>query len=72
MASQPKVGFLKKNYYRLKYWMLPPTQDKRKERFNQYQNLGIFVGSVLVVAYFEETISKFLEVDVDPSKFGTM
>jgi len=43
-----------------KNWILPPTNDKRKERLGQYKDLSIFVGSIAVVIYFKESISQFL------------
>ena len=47
-----KASFLHREYTRLKYWFMPPTNDKRKERFAQYKDLAIFAGAVLAVAYF--------------------
>lgn len=44
----------------VKNWILPPTNDKRKERLGQYKDIGIFVGSIGLVIYFKESISQFL------------
>lgn len=62
-AAPNKAGFLHREYTRIKYWLLPPTNDKRKERFAQYKDLAIFAGAVLTVAYFEERISRLFEID---------
>jgi hypothetical protein len=54
-SSRPannKAGFLQREFTRLKYWILPPTNDKRKERFDQYKNLAIFIGVTATVAIF--------------------
>lgn len=54
-TSRPAVnksGFFEKQFARLKYWVLPPTNDKRKERYTQYQDVGLFIGAIAVVAYF--------------------
>ena len=61
-----KAGFLERNYTRVKYWLMPPTNEKRKERYGQYKDLAIFAGAVLTVAYFQESISRFLEIEADP------
>jgi len=58
-------GFLKKNYYKLKYWVLPPTSDRRKERVAQYKDIGIFIGAILVITVFEDKIKNFLEIETD-------
>ena len=57
-----KQGFLSKNYNRAKYWLLPPTTDRRKERLTQYKDFGMFIGAVLVIAAFEGKIKDFLEI----------
>lgn len=54
-SSRPannKAGFFHREFTRLKYWILPPTNDKRKERFDQYKNLAIFLGVTGAVAFF--------------------
>lgn len=61
-----KASFLERNYTRAKYWLVPPTNEKRKERYAQYKDLAIFVGAALTVAYFQDSISRFLEIDADP------
>jgi len=58
-------GFLNKNYNKLKYWVLPPTSDKRKERISQYKNIGIFITSILIISTFEDKIKNFLEIETD-------
>lgn len=47
-----KAGFLHREFTRLKYWFVPPTNDKRKERFAQYKDFAIFTGAIVTVAYF--------------------
>lgn len=56
-------GFLKKNITRAKYWLLPPTTERRKERISQYKDFGIFLGAILVVALCEDKIKNFLEIE---------
>lgn len=63
-----KQGFLTKNYYKAKYWFYPPTVDRRKERFSQYKNFGVFLGSILFVVVFEDKIKNFLEIETDDLK----
>lgn len=58
-----KAGFFHRELTRIKYWLLPPTNDKRKERFAQYKDLAIFTGAIVAVAIFEEKISKLFEID---------
>lgn len=53
-------GFLTKNYTRAKYWFYPPTTEKRKERFSQYKDFGMFIGAVIVIMTFEDKIKSFL------------
>lgn len=47
-----KAGLLHREFTRLKYWILPPTSDKRKERVEQYKNFAIFLGISATVAVF--------------------
>jgi hypothetical protein len=63
-----KANFLERTYTRAKYWLLPPTVDKRSERLAQYKDLAIFVGVVGAVSYFQDSISKFLEIDTESVK----
>jgi hypothetical protein len=49
----------------LKYWLLPPTSDRRKERIEQYKDLAIFIAAVATVAIFEDKIKGFLEIETD-------
>jgi hypothetical protein len=53
---------------KLKHWVLPPTVDKRKQRMSEYKDFAIFMGSIAVISYFQDTISKALEIDVDSLK----
>lgn len=55
-----KASVLERTYTRAKYWLLPPTVDKRNERIAQYKDLAIFVGVIGAVSYFQDSISKFL------------
>lgn len=64
-SSAEEKNFLKKNYYRLKYWLLPPTTDRRKERVQQYKDLGLFITAVAAIAIFEDKIKNFLEIETD-------
>lgn len=64
-ATQQESNFVKKNFYRLKYWLLPPTTDRRKERIEQYKDLGLFIAAVAVIAIFEDRIKNFLEIETD-------
>jgi|JI10StandDraft_1071094.scaffolds.fasta_scaffold130703_1 hypothetical protein len=53
-------GFVKKNYNKVKNWILPPTSDQRKQRIDQYKDLGLFLAAVAAVAIFEDKIKSFL------------
>jgi hypothetical protein len=67
-SSRPasnKAGFLHREFTRLKYWILPPTNDKRKERFAQYRDFGLFLGVTAAVVIFEEAISNALEINTE-------
>ena len=61
-AKSDKHGFLSKNFNRAKYWILPPTSDRRKERLSQYKDFAMFIGAVLAIAVFEDKIKNFLEI----------
>jgi hypothetical protein len=63
-----KASYLERTYTRVRYWLLPPTVDKRTERLGQYKDLAIFVGVIGVVSYFQENISKLLEIDTDAAR----
>ena len=58
-----KSSVVHREWTRLKYWIVPPTNDKRKERFAQYKDIAICVGVTMVVAYFEDKISQLMEID---------
>ena len=63
-SSRPasnKAGFLHREFTRLKYWILPPTNDKRKERFAQSRDFGVTAAVVI----FEEAISNALEINTE-------
>jgi hypothetical protein len=45
--------------------VLPPTNDKRKERYGQYKDFGLFLGAIAVVAYFQDDIKKVFDIDVE-------
>jgi len=67
-SSRPannKAGFFHREFTRLKYWILPPTNGKRKERFSQYRDFGIFLGVTAAVVIFEEAISSALEINIE-------
>ena len=55
-----KASFIHREWTRLKYWIVPPTNDKRKERFGQYRDFAIFAGAIVTVALFEEKISQLM------------
>lgn len=61
-SQQKDAGFLKKNYTRAKYWLYPPTTDRRNERMTQYRTFAIFLGAVAAVVVFEDKIKTFLEI----------
>ena len=61
--AQHKAGFMHRQWARIKYWVVPPTNEKRKERFGQYKDFAICAGAILTVAYFEDKISKLFEID---------
>lgn len=44
---------------------MPPTNDKRKERYGQYKDFGLFLGAIAVVAYFQDDIKKVFDIDVE-------
>lgn len=60
--QQKDAGFLKKNFYRAKYWLYPPTTDRRNERMSQYRTFSVFLGAVIAVVVFEDKIKAFLEI----------
>jgi hypothetical protein len=64
-VSANKAGFLHREWVRVKYWFVPPTNEKRKERFTQYKDFAIFAGAILVVTVFEDRISQLFEVDTN-------
>ena len=35
---------------------------------SEYKDFAIFMGSIAVISYFQDTISKALEIDVDSLK----
>jgi hypothetical protein len=51
---------IKRTYLSLKDWLYPNITTLRQQRMNQYKDLGIFLGAVLAVAYFEDKIKNFL------------
>lgn len=67
-GSGNKQGFFKKNYTRAKYWLYPPTTDRRKERLSQYKDFGMFIGAVIAIMVFEDKIKNFLEIETDDLK----
>jgi hypothetical protein len=58
-----KAGFWHREFTRIKYWLVPPTNDKRKERFAQYKDFAIFTGAILAVSFFEDKISNLFQID---------
>ena len=67
-GNAKKTNFLTRNYTRVKYWVYPPTTERRKERFSQYKDFSIFLGAVIAVAVFEDKIKSFLEIETDDLK----
>ena len=63
-----KASYFERTFTRVKYWLLPPTVDKRNERLAQYKDLAIFVGVIGAVSYFQDNISRLLEVDTDAAR----
>jgi hypothetical protein len=57
-----KASFIHREWTRIKYWVLPPTNEKRTERFGQYRDFSIFLGAIVLVALTEDKISKWLDV----------
>ena len=49
-----------RGFLSLKDWVYPNITTLRQQRMNQYKDLGIFLGAVLAVAYFEDKIKNFL------------
>lgn len=45
-------GFVKKYYNKMKDYLLPPTHDKKKERYSQYKDLAMFIAAIMVIAKF--------------------
>lgn len=58
-----KASYLHREWTRLKYWVMPPTNERRKERIAQYRDLAIFTGAILTVSYFQDRISQLFEID---------
>lgn len=46
-----KAGWLHREWTRLKYWVLPPTNDKRTERLQQYRDFGLFLAAIGLIAF---------------------
>jgi hypothetical protein len=63
-----KAGYFERTYIRAKNWLLPSIVDKRKERMDQYKDFAIFLGVIGVVSYFQDNISRLLEVDPDAAR----
>jgi hypothetical protein len=63
-----KAGYFEKTFASAKNWLLPSTVDKRKERMAQYQDLGLFLGVIVTISYFQENISKILEIDTEAAR----
>jgi hypothetical protein len=62
-SSKPtkgKTNFFSQTYKSAKDWVLPPTNDKRKERYSQYKDFGLFLTAAAVITYFQEDISRLL------------
>jgi hypothetical protein len=59
-ATKSKTGFFSLTYKSAKDWLLPPTNDKRKERYSQYKDFALFATVAAVVTYFQEDISRLL------------
>lgn len=51
---------IKRTFLALKDWAYPQVTTIRQQRMNQYKDLAIFVGAVLVVATFEDKIKNIL------------
>ena len=66
--SVKKPNFITTNYTRVKYWVYPPTSERRKERFAQYKDFSLFLGAIIAVAIFEDKIKNFLEIETDDIK----
>jgi hypothetical protein len=71
-SAKPDIGnkaaLVVVNLIRIVDWILPPTADKRKERFNQYKDFALFIGVAATISYFQDNISKFLEIDTEAAK----
>jgi len=63
-----KNNFLKSKVDSIKNWIYPPTTTGRTQRMQQYKDLSIFFGAILVTALFEDKIRSYLEFDADMSK----
>ena len=61
---------ISRSFIAMKDWVYPPLTTMRQQRINQYKDLAIFTGAVLIVAYFEDKIKSALEIDTDLSKMG--
>jgi len=53
-----------------KNWLYPPITTQRQLRMQQYRDFSVFVGAIITVAYFEDKIRSYLEIDTDLSKMG--
>jgi hypothetical protein len=47
-----KSNFLKSKVSSIKNWLYPPTTTGRTQRMQQYKDLSIFLGAIIVTAYF--------------------
>jgi hypothetical protein len=51
-ASSKASNPITKGFSSVKDWVYPPLTSIRQQRMEQYKNLAIFGGAVLLVAYF--------------------
>ena len=53
-------GFLKTKYNKVKDFFYPATNERRKERFGQYKDLGMFFAAIITVVLLEDKIKSAL------------
>lgn len=61
---------ISRKFAQAKNWLYPPITTQRQLRMQQYRDFSVFVGAIIAVAYYEDKIRSYLEIDTDLSKMG--
>lgn len=63
-------NIITRKFAQAKNWLYPPITTQRQLRMQQYRDFSVFLGAIITVAYFENKIRAYLEIDTDLSKMG--